>query len=388
MGIFKYSLQIIGACILLIGMVFLKFIPFLGWIGILAGVCVMLLPLLWSCNSRKRRNSMKDTATTTSYPIASQSTYVPSLKITIDMPDEEAGPDLYRISDRQALALKEYYVVDVETTGLDKKRDRIVEIAWAKVDAGKIVDSFSTLVNPEIPIAPEASEVNGIYDADVADAPKYSEIREQVQSALLGAVVVGHNIQFDLGFIKGLLGNVEGRILYLDTVQYARKSFPGIKNYKLATLCKELSLCHQCAHRSGEDVQATKELFEKCQTVLQEKDQIEKAEKQRLKKVAAEEREQKYSASPLYNRAFVFTGEFTVPHSEIAALAETVGAVVRSKVSSKTDYLVVGDLSGPSHGIMRQRLAEVDDMIANGGKVQKITEETYRKMILSAKQAL
>lgn len=378
----------IGICFLLILVLIFGASKVLLWIVVFVGLIVALVVFLLKPKRNEKQDAAKEFTTMTTAPIPVQPAPIQIPHIIVDMPDEDSGPDLYRISDRQALNLREYYVLDVETTGLNKEQDRIVEIAWIKVSNGDITDSFCTLVNPEIPISPAASRVNGIHDADVANAPKYNEIREKVKTTLLDTVVVGHNVQFDLGFIKELLDDVEGRILYLDTVKYARKAFPGMKDYKLATLCKELSLYHQCTHRSDEDVQATKELFERCQAVFLEKDRAEKAEKQRLKEVVAKEREKKYSASSLYNCAFVFTGGFTVPRDEMISMAESVGALVRTSVSLKTDYLVVGDLSDAPNSSTTKKLMQADAAIAKGGKVQKITEETYRGMILAAKQTL
>ena len=319
----------------------------------------------------------------------SSNDYTPSISIHFDDFDdmEEEGPniDLYKITDKQALSLQEYYVLDVETTGLDRTFDYIIEIAWIKVSNGEIVDSFSTLVNPGMPIPPAATRVNGIRDADVANAPRYYDIKNKVADALLESVVVGHNVQFDLAFIKSLLGDLEGRILYLDTVHYAKKAFPGMKNYKLGTLCRELSLCHQCTHRSLADVTATKELFDMCQSVLQKKDQEEKAEKQRLKKEAEEKRASRFSASPLFNVAFAFTGDFSRSREDMEALALSAGAVIRTRISSKTDYLVVGDLSNTPNVVTTNKLSKANEIIAKGGKIKKISESEFMDMIGAAK---
>ena len=320
--------------------------------------------------------------------------------------------DTHKLSEDDILHLEEYYVIDVETTGLNKSADKIVELAWVKVERGEIVDTFSTMVNPERHISFSASAVNGIYDSDVIGAPKYADLREPISTALIGSTVVGHNVHFDLSFIKRLIGEAEGRILYADTLSLAHKAFPGLSGYKLSDLCDTLDLPHS-THRALDDVLATQKLFVLCQeklrqhaeTVLQERIEKKPKEETRLKELhqqteatlreRREKREREkarlkelYGDSPLYNISFAYTGAFALSREEMEALALSVGAVTRTKVTSRTDYLVVGDVAELPEWAIARKIGRADELIASGGKVKKICEADYLKLIAGAKAVI
>ena len=101
---------------------------------------------------------------------------------------------------------KPLVVFDLETTGIDVERDRIVQIAMIRVEPGGGRTTFETLVNPERPIPPEASAVHGIRDADVRDKPTFSQIRREVEALLAGADLAGFNsVRFDLPLLEAEL---------------------------------------------------------------------------------------------------------------------------------------------------------------------------------------
>lgn len=308
--------------------------------------------------------------------------------ISIDSQKTTASSiDTYRLSDNDILRLEDYYVVDVETTGLNKKSDKIVELAWVKVEHEEIVNKFSTMVDPERHISPSASAVNGIYDSDVQGAPKYAELRELVSTTLVGSTIIGHNVYFDLSFISRLIGEANGRILYVDTLSLARKAFPGLSRYTLSDLCNTLNLPHS-THRALDDVLATQQLFVLCQENLRQRAEAalrERREKREREKTRLKEL---YGESPLYNISFVYTGTFTLPREEMEALALSVGAVTRTKVTSRTDYLVVGDVAELPEWAIARKIGRADELIASGGKVRKICEADYLKLIADAKAVI
>ena len=88
----------------------------------------------------------------------------------------------------------DYVVFDLETTGVSQERDDIIEVSAVRVCAHKVVDSYSTLVNPHGPIPPDATQVNGITDDMVKDAPDIGEAMEGFLAFIGASVLVGHNI--------------------------------------------------------------------------------------------------------------------------------------------------------------------------------------------------
>jgi DNA polymerase-3 subunit epsilon len=103
-------------------------------------------------------------------------------------------------------------VFDLETTGIDVEKDRIVQIAMIRVEPDGSRDEWETLVNPECPIPPQATAVHGISDADVRDAPTFSQVRGEVEQRLAGADVAGFNsVRFDLPLLEAELARAGSR---------------------------------------------------------------------------------------------------------------------------------------------------------------------------------
>ena len=95
-----------------------------------------------------------------------------------------------------------FAVIDIETTGGRPERDRITEIAILLHDGEKVVDRFSTLINPECRIPLEIQRITGIDNEMVANAPKFYEVAKQIIQFTENAVFVAHNVRFDYGFVK------------------------------------------------------------------------------------------------------------------------------------------------------------------------------------------
>jgi DNA polymerase III epsilon subunit-like protein len=143
----------------------------------------------------------------------------------------------------------EFAVVDVETTGTDAKLGDLVEIAVVKVRDGAITDRWSTLVNPGRPIV--GNQMHGITDADVAGAPSPAEAVGQALDKIGDALVVGHNVGFDLGFLEEALPAAKfepGR--YLDTLVLAREGYPEVGQYKLDSLSSFFGIDLTQSHRA------------------------------------------------------------------------------------------------------------------------------------------
>src|SRR5947209_3433101 len=99
--------------------------------------------------------------------------------------------------------------IDVETTGTTSVHDRITEIGIVRVHDGELVEEWSSLVNPEMPIPEEIQALTGISNAMVRDAPTFSQLRREVFERLDGHLFVAHNARFDYGFIKNEFRRME-----------------------------------------------------------------------------------------------------------------------------------------------------------------------------------
>ncbi len=158
-----------------------------------------------------------------------------------------------------------YCIVDIETTGGSQKSGKITEIAGFLHDGHKIIDKFSTLVNPGIPIPPFITNLTGISNRMVADAPPFEEIADSLERFTANAVFVAHNVNFDYGFIREEFRNIgrEFSRKKLCTVHLSRKSFPGLESYSLGKISAQLNIELLGHHRAEADARATVDLFEK-----------------------------------------------------------------------------------------------------------------------------
>jgi len=153
-----------------------------------------------------------------------------------------------------------FVVFDVETTSRDVKQGSLVEIGAVKVVKGKIDDRWSTLVNPGLPIV--GRQLHGITDADVKDAPTPAKAAATFMDWAGDAMLVGHNVGFDIGFIEAALES-DRRIepgRYLDTLVIAREAYPD-GDLKLGDLARFFSLEVEPNHRALPDAEATAQLL-------------------------------------------------------------------------------------------------------------------------------
>ena len=157
----------------------------------------------------------------------------------------------------------DFVVFDIETTGLNQQNDRITEIGAVKVKNGEIGEEFDTFVNPGRPIPPKITELTGIRDDMVADAPDEAEALRQFTAFCGDAVLVAHNGGFDTGFCRtaGQRSGVPFSYTYIDTVPICRALYPGIKNYKLDTVANYLKLPPFHHHRACDDARVLADIF-------------------------------------------------------------------------------------------------------------------------------
>ena len=154
-----------------------------------------------------------------------------------------------------------YVVLDVETTGLDPARDKIIEIAAVRLEGGGITGQFQTLVNPGRPIPPAIERLTGISDAMVHQAPPLTEVLPGLLELFHNAVPAGHNGGFDLAFLNQVLGQ-DWHPPLLDTLTLSRILFPCLASHRLDYMSQYLGLEATGHHRALADVLTTARLLE------------------------------------------------------------------------------------------------------------------------------
>lgn len=156
----------------------------------------------------------------------------------------------------QSLSNVTFVAFDVETTGLSRTKDRIVEIAASRYCGGRIVASRAWLVNPGIPIPAEVQGVHGITDRMVAGQPAFGEVLPQFAAFASNAVLLAHNAPFDVGFVRAearRCGLAPPTNAVLDSLKLSRRWFPGRASYALRELAADLKIDTAPVHRAQRD---------------------------------------------------------------------------------------------------------------------------------------
>lgn len=155
--------------------------------------------------------------------------------------------------------MTKYVALDLETTGLDPESDRVIEVGAIRIGDDAEESEFSTLVNPGRELSPFIERLTGISSREVASAPTLDAIAPELARFLDGAVLVGHNIEFDIAFLRsaGVVGSAEA----IDTAKFARLLLPELKGYGLADVAAALHLQSEGHHRALADAHLAARVF-------------------------------------------------------------------------------------------------------------------------------
>ena len=179
-------------------------------------------------------------------------------------PQQRSFDDLM-VDSGTPLADVTFCVIDLETTGGHREEDMITEVGAVKVRGGEFLGTFQTLVNPGRAIPPRITLLTGLTDAVVAPAPRIETVLPSLLEFARGTVIVGHNVGFDLAFLRAACrraGQPELALPKVDTAALARRLVRDeVPDCRLGTLASRLRLDHQPTHRALEDALATTDLL-------------------------------------------------------------------------------------------------------------------------------
>ncbi|NOY78202.1 MAG: DEAD/DEAH box helicase family protein, partial [Calditrichaeota bacterium] len=186
----------------------------------------------------------------------------------------QLSPEIYN-----ALGLPSFVALDLETTGLNASADEVIEIGAARVESGKITDTFSRLVNIRGELPLQITRLTGIRSVDLQSQPFLHELLPEFVDWINGAPILGHNISFDLGFLDDYLTAQQtlfhrGRPLgplrnpRLDTLILARTLLPRLNNHRLETLISFFEIDVTTTHRALDDVFSEIQLFDRLLPLL------------------------------------------------------------------------------------------------------------------------
>jgi DNA polymerase-3 subunit alpha (Gram-positive type) len=167
-----------------------------------------------------------------------------------------------------------YVIFDIETTGFSSINDSIIEIGAVKIKGGEVVGKFSEFVNPERKIPYRIVELTGITDEMVENCSNIKSILPEFMKFIGDSVVVAHNANFDVGFIKKNCSdlNLKFQNPVMDTIPLCKFLFPELKKFKLNIVAKHLGISLENHHRAVDDAGATCDILLQCFKILRERD--------------------------------------------------------------------------------------------------------------------
>lgn len=156
-----------------------------------------------------------------------------------------------------------YISLDLETTGLNPKLDKIIEVGAVKVIDGKVVDKYASFINPGRQLDKHITELTGISYEDIKDAPEPSKVISELIDFCEALPLVGHRILFDYSFVKkAAIGlNLSFEKSGVDTLKISRACYPELKSKRLTAMCEHYNIIYS-AHRALNDAEATSKLYE------------------------------------------------------------------------------------------------------------------------------
>ncbi|KAF0151484.1 MAG: DNA polymerase III epsilon subunit [Ignavibacteria bacterium] len=174
-----------------------------------------------------------------------------------------------------------FCVFDFETTGTSARTEKVIEIGMTRIKKGKIVDTFSTFINPGRPVPFYITKITGITNSDVQDAPYFDEVYSQIKNFIGNSVLVAHNLGFDLSFLRSECLSADLQMVSNDaicTLKLARKIFPALPSKSLGNIVKHFKIRHRDVHRGLGDAAATSKVLIKMFNTLRDEHNIDTIE--------------------------------------------------------------------------------------------------------------
>ena len=268
---------------------------------------------------------------------------------------------------------EDYVVIDLETTGLSPSNCEIIELSAVKIVDNTIVDTFSTLLKPETPVSDFIEELTGITNEMLSTAPKISDVIHDFLLFMGKNILVGHNITFDINFLRHncqKILNLNFDNDYVDTLRLSKKLIPDIENHKLSTVSKHFGITPASEHRAMADCMTTNDVFLK----LHELNKVK--EKEFLSLFDGIE-------GVLDGKNVIFMGQTSLcERSTYKSICEKAGCFYRSIFTDTVDYAVLGKRTYAKYmrGDYSERM-EHAIALSEQGKLTILSEEKFGKML-------
>lgn len=284
-------------------------------------------------------------------------------------------------------------VIDIETTGFSPEYDEIIEVAALRIENSIPTESFASLIRPKRRIPDAVVAKTGITDEMVSDAPSIEDVLPGYIDFIGSAVLVGHNVGFDINFLydnaqRVGLGPVSND--HVNTMRLATRLLPDLKERKLDALAEALGVTATNRHRALGDCQTTADCLMRLREVANELGGIPTPQHtwHGYQKVNAHDITPETTDfdpdSPIFGRTFVFTGELkSYTRAEAMQKVVNAGGIVGNGVTRATNYLVVGntDYFAAINGGKTSKMKKAEDLALKGQDISIIPEDVFLDML-------
>ena len=287
---------------------------------------------------------------------------------------------------------EDFCIIDLETTGLNPAYDSIIEIGAIKYSNGKALDSFHSLINPEEEIPDFITDITGITDDMVADAPKIGEILPSFCQFLGDSVIVGHNVNFDINFLYDCYQYYLGMPLknnFVDSLRVARKLYPDLPHHRLQDLLKLFNFDTDGLHRAMGDCQATFRCYDALKRIVFERYRTLEEFQQYFKRdfKAADIHGDASKNDPeclFYKKYCVFTGKLEeLSRKEAMKIVADIGGINQDRVTKDTNFLILGnnDYCTTIKGGKSAKHKKAERYKAEGRDIEILSESVFYEII-------
>ena len=289
-----------------------------------------------------------------------------------------------------------YVVFDIETTGLDPEFDEIIEIGAVKIKDGIKIDTFNSLIKPEYEIDEFITELTGITNGMVENAPSIDEVLPKFMDFIRDYIIIGHNVNFDINFIYDNLEELNIPPItndFVDTLRISRRLIPELKHHKLSDLANYFNIDTNGSHRSLKDVEITLEVLKNLNTMIIEKyqnmDNFKDACKPkshsgiRASDITTNNTELD-EQNMLYDKYVVITGTLgKMLRKEAMQVIAALGGHCQDGVNKDTNYLILGnnDYNPILRGKKSSKLLKAENLKLKGQDIEIISENIFYDII-------
>ena len=284
-----------------------------------------------------------------------------------------------------------YVVVDIETTGLSPEYDEIIEIAAIRYKNGVVVDKYTSLVKPSCEIDEYITELTGISNEMVENAPDIDRCIRELYDYLGKDLIVGYNVNFDINFLYDNLlrwCSEEFGNDFIDVMRIAKRIVPGLPHYRQKDVAEYYGIENNIEHRAETDCVVCEACFERLREDALKKE-IDISIFNSYKGVKAKDISTKNTEfdeeHPLYGKVCVFTGTLEKLHRKDAMqLVADLGGIPADGVTKKTNYLVLGnnDYCKTIKDGKSAKQKKAEKLILSGADLQIISEQVFYDLAL------